>query len=688
MLKFGFFDSINGDRKYNSRDVAELFDGIIVDGIYAQIGEKFSVNPKRVIESEEDKMTITVGTGQAWLSHTKVLNTTEMEFLLSESVGANRYDALIIEVNDNTRSVSIFVKPNVKTLISNAATAFDLEAGQLITTEFIHQYLLAVILVQGGATKITAENIASKVGFAIPYGIPYVTCPLEPFPADETLKQWVAQWYKFFTDSDKAFDDAQTQRNTDFNNAQTQRNTDYQSLRTSIVNWLNSTQTDWNTWYASVKDDFEGYVDTEIDEHNTSLNAHPDLRTSIQNLTTRLNALADSDDSSLDQLSEIVTFIKQNRALIDDLTGGSLENTYLFLNGSNAMTGPIKYKGSKATYEMIRFLDNLENNTGNGIIIGGGGFTAIGGGESVSTLTNSPEIFYGASYEQLGEYERMAICNDQNIDFFTNLQSGVASAIHTYIDKWGGYHIKDLYVEKDTTNPVISIARLVDGVEKRKGALHISSANDLGIWDHTNNKWVLQSLVDGATVCIPSGFITGQNAPTAMTRTNHAIDIGRNGVDSMSFYAYGGIFNFYKSVNGVHTLLGKITENGWEGKSGDLPITKVPFQTSGNTPVSYKMNPGEIILIVGYLYSGTSTANQTADNREPLYSFIYTAAATYDSYKYQNGLVAVDEIYANAKNDGIYKPNIIKGYNGNISIAPSAYSTSYYPLKGCILKIK
>lgn len=126
MLKYGFFDSIKGDRRYNSKDVLELFDGIIVDGIYAQLYEKFAVKPKRVIEVPEDRMTVTVGTGQAWLNHTKIINTSNMELQLAESVGPNRYDAIIIEVNDNTRSADIFVKSNVRTKKENAETAYDL----------------------------------------------------------------------------------------------------------------------------------------------------------------------------------------------------------------------------------------------------------------------------------------------------------------------------------------------------------------------------------------------------------------------------------------------------------------------------------------------------------------------------------------------------------------------------------
>lgn len=40
----------------------------------------------------------------------------------------------------------------------------------------------------------------------------------------------------------------------------------------------------------------------------------------VQGLTTRLNALADSDDATLDQLSEIVAYIKSNKSLIDAIT--------------------------------------------------------------------------------------------------------------------------------------------------------------------------------------------------------------------------------------------------------------------------------------------------------------------------------------------------------------------------------
>lgn len=61
-------------------------------------------------------------------------------------------------------------------------------------------------------------------------------------------------------------------------------------------------------------------VNTSISNHNTSSAAHADIRDLITGLTTRLNTLADSDDTTLDQLSEIVTYIKNNKSLIDGIT--------------------------------------------------------------------------------------------------------------------------------------------------------------------------------------------------------------------------------------------------------------------------------------------------------------------------------------------------------------------------------
>lgn len=61
-------------------------------------------------------------------------------------------------------------------------------------------------------------------------------------------------------------------------------------------------------------------VSGQINTHNVATDAHNDIRLLVQGLDARLTALADSDDTTLDQLSEIVAYIKDNRELIESVT--------------------------------------------------------------------------------------------------------------------------------------------------------------------------------------------------------------------------------------------------------------------------------------------------------------------------------------------------------------------------------
>lgn len=63
-----------------------------------------------------------------------------------------------------------------------------------------------------------------------------------------------------------------------------------------------------------------GDMQSLIDNHNVSSVAHQDIRAAISSLDNRLTTLVDTDDTTLDQLSEIVTYIRDNRDLIEQIT--------------------------------------------------------------------------------------------------------------------------------------------------------------------------------------------------------------------------------------------------------------------------------------------------------------------------------------------------------------------------------
>ena len=66
--------------------------------------------------------------------------------------------------------------------------------------------------------------------------------------------------------------------------------------------------------------DAAGTAESKVSEHNTSEASHNDIRVLLQGLANRLNALADSDDTTLDQMSEVVAYVKSNKSLIDAIT--------------------------------------------------------------------------------------------------------------------------------------------------------------------------------------------------------------------------------------------------------------------------------------------------------------------------------------------------------------------------------
>lgn len=99
-----------------------------------------------------------------------------------------------------------------------------------------------------------------------------------------------------------------------------------------------------DTWTPSASDvgaDAAGTASGAVAAHNTSGAAHADLRALIEGLTRRMNALTDSDDTTLDQLSEIVAYIKSNRTLIDAVTTGKVSVSDIVDNLTTNASGKV-----------------------------------------------------------------------------------------------------------------------------------------------------------------------------------------------------------------------------------------------------------------------------------------------------------------------------------------------------------
>lgn len=149
---FGFYNSLNHDRVYDAVQMSQMFDGVVTDGVFQTVGDVFYV-------TAGTGMTVVVGTGRAWFDHTwNYLDASESVSL--PSAGTNsRYDAIVLEINSETRTNSL-------TVVSGSSFRPP-ENGtypELTNTSTLHQYALAYVLVPGGATSVSQSNIIQNVG--------------------------------------------------------------------------------------------------------------------------------------------------------------------------------------------------------------------------------------------------------------------------------------------------------------------------------------------------------------------------------------------------------------------------------------------------------------------------------------------------------------------------------------------
>ena len=88
----------------------------------------------------------------------------------------------------------------------------------------------------------------------------------------------------------------------------------------------------WTPTAEEVGADKKGTASSLVSIHNTDSESHNDIRLLIEGLNSRLNALANSEDVDLDQMKELVDYIKANRGLIEQITTNKVNYTDIIDN--------------------------------------------------------------------------------------------------------------------------------------------------------------------------------------------------------------------------------------------------------------------------------------------------------------------------------------------------------------------
>ena len=323
----GFYNSKNGDRKYDAIQMSSIFDGIIRDGVLQHYGTAMVVK-------ESEGMMVNVGIGRAWFNHTWTLNDALLPLTVPISeVLLNRIDAVVLEVDarESVRANSI--------KIIKGTPASSPKNPTMIKTNDRWQYPLAYIRVNAGVTSIRQANITNCVGTS---ACPFVTAPLEKMSIDALVAQWGDQWKAFYgaqtadmeaantfwknqwrtwfqaqtTEIQEAYLNWEHQWEDFFNNQTTEMQTananwkdlwqawfyDYVNGNTEEYSaWKNSIDKDFRDWWESIKELLDGEDISAFANKLVALNERMDKFEEFQNELTNTHSIYDSLNDSSDK---------------------------------------------------------------------------------------------------------------------------------------------------------------------------------------------------------------------------------------------------------------------------------------------------------------------------------------------------------------------------------------------------
>lgn len=183
-IKSGFFNSLNHDRVYDADDINSIFDGIITDGVFGNIGKRFAVTPG-------SGMSVNVGTGKARFHQIFVENDANLVLQIPQSdVLLNRIDAVVIRVDRTMsgRTGNIVVLKGMPSQNPIAPT--------LSNDNQIWNMPIAYINVKANVNKVNSSDIQYLVGRNT---TPLITAPMQTVNVESYVGKMEGQFSDWFS---------------------------------------------------------------------------------------------------------------------------------------------------------------------------------------------------------------------------------------------------------------------------------------------------------------------------------------------------------------------------------------------------------------------------------------------------------------------------------------------------------
>ena len=225
---YGFYNSINHDRRYDAIQMGQIFDGIIKDGIYE------TYKKAMIVRQSSRNNEVIIQPGRAWFNHTWSYNDADLPFAtLAAEVTLDRIDALVLYIDTH-----VSVRQNGYRWIKGTPST-NPQRPSLPQNETYHTYPLCYVRRPAGQAKTYQREITNMVGTS---ACPFVTGVIEGLDIDDLIIQW---WTEFDWKLDR-------KREEFFAWIEDKKNV-YQIF-------LNHNTTAWYNWFNHVQTELSGDV--------------------------------------------------------------------------------------------------------------------------------------------------------------------------------------------------------------------------------------------------------------------------------------------------------------------------------------------------------------------------------------------------------------------------------------------
>lgn len=270
-LTYGFYNSLNGDRKYNAEQFGSIFDGVINDGVYMKIGGQM------MVKTANSGFQVNIQTGRAWFLHTWTLIDTVYALTLPNPEPLlNKYVAVVLDVNKDQA-----YRRNAISYVAGTP-AQSPSYPSLISNNTRKQVPLAYVLIRAGSSVISQSDIRNMVGTS---SCPYVTGVVQDMNIDDLIAQWQSQW-----------NDQINAKNTQWNNMITADTNQWNAMITADTN-------EFNAMMTSDRSTFETFMNTSTSAFDAFMSRS---ETSFEDFLTAEDA--EFDESMLEMKEDFNSF--------------------------------------------------------------------------------------------------------------------------------------------------------------------------------------------------------------------------------------------------------------------------------------------------------------------------------------------------------------------------------------------